>query len=157
MPDPIGPNRRDMLRTVLGTALYPLLAGCAGSASLEAPALEFADDAATVRGDNVVIELARVPQWRSPAIAESAVVFLAAQVIVVRRPLEQFSAFSAVCPHAGCGVSGVRTDALVCPCHGSTFAFDGTRLSGPAPSGLTPLPVTYDGSAGRLMVRRANP
>jgi len=157
MPNPIEPTRRDMLRVVLGTTLYPMFAGCAGPASPEAPALEFADDAATVRGDIVEIELARVPQWRSPTVAESAVVFLTAQVIVVRRTREQFRAFSTVCPHAGCGVSGVRMDELVCPCHGSTFAFDGTRLSGPAPSGLSPLPVTYDAAAGRLVVRRVSP
>ncbi|RME93239.1 MAG: hypothetical protein D6766_08575, partial [Verrucomicrobia bacterium] len=38
--------------------------------------------------------------------------------------------------------------ASVCPCHGSRFGLDGTRLSGPAPEGLATFPVSYDGVDG---------
>lgn len=146
-----------MIRTSVCSIVCPLIASCAETGVEPAPALEFADDAATVRGTEVEIELSRVPQWRSPGDAASAVVFLAAQIIVVRRGSSEFSAFSAVCPHAGCGVSAVQASQLVCPCHGSTFTFDGARVSGPAPSGLTALPVSYDAAAGRLSVRRMHP
>lgn len=148
-------NRRGLLCAVFGVAVCPMFA-CGESATPSAPAPEFADDAATVRGTVVEIDLTRVPQWRSAPAADSAVVFLAAQVIVVRRPLEQYTAFSAVCPHAGCGVSTVLSQELVCPCHGSAFDFAGARLSGPAPSGLTQLAVMHDTANRRLMIQRVS-
>jgi Rieske Fe-S protein len=48
------------------------------------------------------------------------------------------TAFSPVCPHAGCTVEA-HEDGFVCPCHDATFAPDGARKSGPAPRGLDPL------------------
>ncbi len=45
-------------------------------------------------------------------------------------------ALSAVCTHLGCTVAHNGQE-LVCPCHGSRFAADGTNLSGPA---ARPLP-----------------
>ncbi len=79
------------------------------------------------------------------------------QVLVVRidpaalsskaasRGAEGIVAYSAVCTHTGCDVSGWRGEKsrLVCPCHGSEFdATDAARvLSGPAPKPLAMLPV----------------
>ena len=61
-------------------------------------------------------------------------------------------AFSSVCPHAGCQVSGTvdpdadrRPEGLLCPCHGAVFAPDGDRRPtvdgrpNPSPRGLDPL------------------
>ncbi len=151
---PVDLHRRDMLRAALSVAVCPLLHACAEGAPPTAPALEVADDAATVRGNVVEIDVTRVPQWREMSADASAVVFLAAQVIVVRQRPESFTAFSAVCPHAGCGVSTVRASELLCPCHGSTFSFRGERLAGPAPTGLSALPVTYDAASRRLTIQR---
>lgn len=62
-----------------------------------------------------------------------------------------FTACDAVCPHQGCTVDFVSArDGFSCPCHGSHFAADGSRLSGPAPRGLATLPVALiDGSIRR--------
>lgn len=146
-------SRRDLLRAGLCLFSCHMLSACDGNGSEPtSPGLEFADDAATVRGSTVEIDVSRVPQWRNAPAAETAVVFLAAQVIVVRRTASSFTALSAVCPHAGCGVSRVQTNALVCPCHDSTFTFNGERVSGPAPTGLAPLPVRFEQRDGRLFV-----
>ena len=54
-----------------------------------------------------------------------------------------FTAFDARCPHQGCIVAFVSAqDGFACPCHQSHFDAQGRRLSGPAPRGLTPMPVT---------------
>jgi rieske iron-sulfur protein len=54
-------------------------------------------------------------------------------------------AFSAICPHAGCLVSGwiAETGRLHCPCHGSEYdpAKGGVVVAGPAPQPLPALPV----------------
>src|SRR2546428_5498632 len=69
------------------------------------------------------------------------------QVYIVRMP-EGFFAVSAVCTHLGC-VTQWKPDAemIACPCHGSKFKSDGTKIEGPAPR---PLPhfaisLTADG------------
>jgi thiosulfate dehydrogenase [quinone] large subunit len=64
-----------------------------------------------------------------------------------------FSAYNAVCPHAGCTVEysgGSRL--IVCPCHGSIFnPANGDVEGGPAPRGLTKLQVAV-GSDSQLYV-----
>lgn len=57
---------------------------------------------------------------------------------VVTQPTKgTFKGFVRVCPHAGCEVSQVKGDAIICPCHGSTFSItDGAPTAGPAASPL---------------------
>jgi thiosulfate dehydrogenase [quinone] large subunit len=73
--------------------------------------------------------------------------------LVVQVKRGQFRAFSAVCPHAGCTVQFDGTnDVFACPCHGSVFnATTGAVLQGPAPTGLSPIPVAL-GPNGQLYV-----
>lgn len=63
-----------------------------------------------------------------------------------------FTAYDAVCPHQGCPVSFVSpADGFRCPCHGSTFAANGSLTNGPATRGLSAIPVRVDGT----QIRRA--
>lgn len=59
---------------------------------------------------------------------------------------KELVAFSAVCPHLGCGV-GYDGTQFQCPCHDSKFArADGAAQSGPSKRGLDPLTlVEVDG------------
>jgi cytochrome b6-f complex iron-sulfur subunit len=50
----------------------------------------------------------------------------------------------ASCTHQGCQPEPVG-DRLVCPCHGSEFAFDGSVLEGPAERPLTRYAVSVEG------------
>lgn len=70
------------------------------------------------------------------------------QILLLRVAVEGRSsvvAFSAICTHASCTVSGWNPAAcsLVCPCHGSAFAAqrDGAVLHGPASRPLPALPL----------------
>jgi Rieske Fe-S protein len=47
---------------------------------------------------------------------------------------------SAICTHQQCTV-GTHGGELLCPCHGSVYALDGSNVSGPAPRPLDPVPV----------------
>jgi Rieske Fe-S protein len=68
--------------------------------------------------------------------------------IVLTQPTTgEFTGFSAVCPHAGCSVSRVDGDRVLCPCHGSTFALDGAVITGPAREPLAPAPITVRGDS----------
>ena len=64
-------------------------------------------------------------------------------VWVLQLQAGQFTALDAVCPHQGCTVEFVSpSDGFACPCHGSAFTASGGLINGPAPTGLTAVPVT---------------
>jgi rieske iron-sulfur protein len=60
-------------------------------------------------------------------------------------------AFSAICTHAGCSVSGWKAADrhFLCPCHGSVYdpAARGRVVAGPAPRPLPALPLRIDQDA----------
>ena len=80
---------------------------------------------------------------RATLPSEGAVVFREARVAVMRRDGAVF-ALDLACTHLGCTVN-VTPRQLICPCHGSTFALDGTALTGPATRPLARLEVREDG------------
>jgi cytochrome b6-f complex iron-sulfur subunit len=73
------------------------------------------------------------------------------QVYIVRMP-EGFYAVSAVCTHLGC-VTQWKPEAemIACPCHGSKFQADGTKIEGPAPRPLPHFAITLTAD-GELLV-----
>ncbi|MEQ8231276.1 MAG: Rieske (2Fe-2S) protein [Gammaproteobacteria bacterium] len=66
-------------------------------------------------------------------------------------------AYSAICTHTACGITGWNADThhFVCPCHQSEFAAAraGTRVAGPAPRALPALPIALEGD--RYVIRGA--
>jgi cytochrome b6-f complex iron-sulfur subunit len=73
------------------------------------------------------------------------------QVYIVRMP-EGFYAVSAVCTHLGC-ITQWKPDAdqIQCPCHGSKFRTDGTKVEGPAPRPLPHFTISLTAD-GELLV-----
>lgn len=65
--------------------------------------------------------------------------------IVTQPTAGRFDAFVARCTHAGCVLSSVSGDTIVCPCHGSRFDLFGAVLRGPAMVPLTPVKVAVRG------------
>lgn len=61
--------------------------------------------------------------------------------LITQRQPGVFDAFVSRCTHAGCVLPGVDGDTIVCPCHGSRFALNGTVLRGPAMEPLVPVEV----------------
>jgi Rieske Fe-S protein len=45
--------------------------------------------------------------------------------------------FSAICTHLGCRLKDISDETIICPCHGSHFAADGSVIRGPALKPLT--------------------
>jgi cytochrome b6-f complex iron-sulfur subunit len=75
--------------------------------------------------------------------------------IYVVRAAEGFYAMSAVCTHLGCLTAYKPELGIVaCPCHGSKFRRDGTKIEGPAPKPLPWLRV-WISDEGDLMVDRS--
>jgi cytochrome b6-f complex iron-sulfur subunit len=98
---------------------------------------------------NVLFEPPPTFRAGSPDLyAPNSVTFLEDQQVYVVRTDNGFYAVSAVCTHLGCVTQWKPELGLIaCPCHGSKFKPDGTKIEGPAPR---PLPhfaisLTADG------------
>ena len=90
------------------------------------------------------IRIEQVDGWRK-AVSEKA-------VYVTKDSQGQLRALTSICPHLGCTVPWNREKNLfVCPCHGATFAADGTRVSGPSLRGMDSLETSVQ--EGQLLVR----
>ncbi|MEV7615832.1 Rieske (2Fe-2S) protein [Streptomyces sp. NPDC089799] len=73
-------------------------------------------------------------------------VFKDEKVVVTQPKAGEFKAYSAVCTHQGCAVTGVKDGKIVCPCHQSFFKVeDGSVASGPATRPLPAAKITVTG------------
>ncbi len=77
--------------------------------------------------------------------------------IYVVREAQGFYALAATCTHLGCLTAWKpELGIIACPCHGSKFNRDGTKVAGPAPKPLPWLRM-WMSEEGDLMVDRSNP
>src|ERR1700682_2930206 len=85
--------------------------------------------------------------------ANSVSFLLEQQVYIVRMP-QGFYAVSAICTHLGCITQFKQETSLIeCPCHGSKFKQDGTKIEGPAPRPLPHFSITLTAD-GELLVEK---
>jgi menaquinol-cytochrome c reductase iron-sulfur subunit len=90
------------------------------------------------------IQIEQVDGWRK-AVSEKA-------VYVTKDSQGQLSVLTSICPHLGCTVPwNKEKKQFACPCHGATFAADGTRIGGPSLRGMDTLETSVQD--GRLLVR----
>lgn len=67
-------------------------------------------------------------------------------VYVVQDSAGKLRVLSPICPHLGCSVGWEEaSNHFVCPCHGGTFAEDGTRISGPPRRSMDELETKVEG------------
>ena len=79
-------------------------------------------------GDGVSVAAADVPEGGG---------LVDGRVVVTQPSAGEFKAFDGTCPHQGCAVTRVTTEAIVCPCHGSEFDIaTGDVKKGPATKAL---------------------
>jgi Rieske Fe-S protein len=57
-------------------------------------------------------------------------------VLVTRTGENSFNAFTAICTHEQCTVTGFQSGVFVCPCHGSQYNTNGQVQQGPATRAL---------------------
>jgi quinol---cytochrome c reductase iron-sulfur subunit, bacillus type len=90
------------------------------------------------------IQIEQVDGWRK-AVSEKA-------VYVTKDGQGQLRVLTSICPHLGCTVPWSKEKKqFVCPCHGATFAADGTRVGGPSLRGMDTLQASTQD--GQLLVR----
>jgi menaquinol-cytochrome c reductase iron-sulfur subunit len=90
------------------------------------------------------IQIEQVDGWRK-AVSEKA-------VYVTKDGQGQVRVLTSICPHLGCTVPwNKEKKQFICPCHGATFAADGTRVSGPSLRGMDTLETSVQD--GQLLVQ----
>ena len=90
------------------------------------------------------IQIGQVDGWRK-TISEKA-------VYVTKDSHGQLRVLTSICPHLGCTVPwNNQKKQFICPCHGATYAADGTRVSGPSRRGMDTLKTSIQN--GQLQVR----
>lgn len=137
-PDPIPPNSLSASKPVSGSSTSSTTTTVPTNSALPVEVLPTGAKEIGLVSDLSVGKIASFidPVTKSPAY--------------IQRPLnDQFVAFSAICPHAGCTVQYNSNGTFVCPCHGSTFnAKTGAVEIGPAQVGLTAIPISI--SSGKI-------
>jgi cytochrome b6-f complex iron-sulfur subunit len=104
---------------------------------------------------NVLFEPSLIVNAGKPESYElDSVTFDPKNSIYVVRDAAGFFALSAICTHLGC-ITGWNPDlgVIACPCHGSKFRKDGSKIEGPAPRPLPWLRM-WVSDDGDLMVDR---
>lgn len=120
------------------TSRRAVVVGAAGGGVLLASGCGGGDEPATGTGGEVRVPTADVPEGGGVVVG---------RVVVTQPSAGSYRAFDATCPHQGCAVGDVTSEAIVCPCHGSTFDPEsGAVTAGPATSGLTARTATVDGA-----------
>jgi menaquinol-cytochrome c reductase iron-sulfur subunit len=90
------------------------------------------------------IQIEQVDGWRK-ATSEKA-------IYVTKDSQGQLRVLTSICPHLGCTVPWSKEkNQFVCPCHGATYAADGSRVSGPSLRGMDALETSVQD--GQLLVR----
>jgi nitrite reductase/ring-hydroxylating ferredoxin subunit len=126
-------------RSVLASGCAAMLAGGCQVYGETAPAPPLSG-----LGGPALAQLADIPVGGGKVFPEQKVVVTQPTAGVVK-------AFSAVCTHQGCLVTGVEDGNIVCPCHGSAFKLaDGSVAAGPAKQALPGVTVTVSGGAIKL-------
>jgi len=106
---------------------------------------------------NVLFEPPTTFRAGSPDLyALNSVTFLQDQLVYIVRTDRGFFAVSAVCTHLGCITQWKpELDEIACPCHGSKFTQDGTKIEGPAPRPLPHFSISLTAD-GELQVDKLN-
>ncbi|HWO33548.1 MAG TPA: Rieske (2Fe-2S) protein [Candidatus Acidoferrum sp.] len=127
---------------LLRFALFPLLRRTTQTNS--SPLGELSEFSPLTEPVMRTIQIEQVDGWRK-AVSEKA-------VYVTKDNQGQLRVLTSICPHLGCTVPwNKEKKQFVCPCHGATFAADGTRVSGPSLRGMDPLETSVQD--GQLLVR----
>jgi cytochrome b6-f complex iron-sulfur subunit len=139
-----GVTRRDFLNEVTLGAL-----GIAGLGSVVVTYQYFSP--------NVLFEPPTTFRAGNPGLFPiNSVTYLQDQQVYIARTSQGFYAVSAVCTHLGCITAWhPEHDLIECPCHGSKFTPDGTKVAGPAPRPLPHFSITLTAD-GELLVDKLN-
>lgn len=146
-------NRRDVLKVIGGAALC----GCGGGGEGE-PSPDALDGNGTMMcGPDLCVDLTHPSNAQLANVDGARPVNAGSERLIVIRTAATppaFAVLTRVCTHQGCIVGwNASAKELVCPCHGSRFAADGSVTREPATRALTRYSSTFDEATQTLTIR----
>ena len=78
----------------------------------------------------------------------------AVDVIIINLGNDSYRAFTSICTHEQCPVSGFNGSRITCPCHGSEYDTAGRNVAGPAPRPLTEYRAAFDAATRTVTVTK---
>lgn len=153
-PPPLETDRRTFhkIGSVLLGSILGLVLSVPGVAFVLSPILKKTDESAEESGDGFQ-PIAKISDLEEgiprvfPILGKTTDAWVKypeepiGAVWVIRKG-EDVTAYSAECPHLGCAVGlGPDGNSFYCPCHTSSFAFDGTAQNKIPPRGMDSLEV----------------
>jgi cytochrome b6-f complex iron-sulfur subunit len=143
MPVPTEPTRRQLLCGLAVAVLVPggVAAACSSDDDPDAGTSRPPTTTTTSKAPDEP-EDAIVPVKSVPVGGGVIALALGRPVLLVQPKPGTVRAYDPICPHQGFTVNTPKAGTIVCPGHGSRFdAVTGAREAGPAPRGLTKIPV----------------
>lgn len=128
-------SRRTVLRsTALGAVAVPVLAACGGGGGED----DGGGEGGGFQPGDVITT--------TDAVAVGSAAFVD-DVVVTQPTAGEFHAFDRTCTHQQCDVTEIQDGKIHCPCHNSLYDMaTGANVGGPAPSPLTKVEITVDGT-----------
>jgi cytochrome b6-f complex iron-sulfur subunit len=156
---PSGFTRRDVVLVIAGSAAWLSCGGSDGDSSPSdtGTSLPPRDDSAdTAKPALCEPPLTPAPGWTALSSSDSAAVaevgsytyvdIGSAKLIVARATADCTIAVSRICTHQGCSIQYQNEyRRFKCPCHGAVYAEDGSKVTGPQPTGV----AAYDCGIGK--------
>ena len=142
-------GRRAVLTGIGAVGLTGFLAACGNDDPSSTPSAGAAGTASTPSAGAATAEPSASTSGPLTATADVPVGggVVVNGVLIVQPESGTFKAYDAACPHQGVQLGAPKNDVITCPAHQSKFkADDGSRISGPAPHGLTEIAVTVQGA-----------
>ncbi len=144
-------ERRNFLKNVLGLVAVsvPFLLWLKVALTPPAQVPVYVSNPNLQTGERLLANASHIPVGQSLALSDPNV----GPMLLVHLRNGQFTAYSAICTHAGCRVQfNPSAQEIACPCHGAVFDPNNNAqvLAGPAPYPLQKIPTRYDQGSGNI-------
>jgi len=136
-------TRRHALGAAMAGAAVPALAACGSDGSPSSTATDTGSPTGGTTSPSGPVVLAKTSD-----VPVGGATFIESPSVVVTQPTAgDYHAFDRTCTHRGCPVQDIVDGKIHCPCHGSLYDMaTGQNVGGPAPSPLTTIEITVEGS-----------
>lgn len=147
----VGPSRRAVVAGVAGVTAAGLatagLSGCGGSSGSSPAGSDQAGAAGSGQAGNGGSAPAGPLAKTADVPVGGGLILKEAKLVITQPTAGSYVGLSSICTHAGCPVTEIQDQAIVCPCHRSEFNLDGTVRTGPATQPLPKVALTVSGDS----------
>ncbi len=148
MDNPKTSRREFCAHAISFVTVASLIEGCGGGGNPGGPSgggsnvPQLSQVNGTTAGNTVSVNVGAAPALAN--VGSAALVQAGGNsILVTRTGQNEFNAFTAICTHEQCVITGFSSGTFVCPCHGSQYTTSGTVQQGPATQRLRQFTTSF--------------